>query len=323
MKLLVWGTGCGAGELIDLGIRPEDVCAFVDSFPRTKTFLGRPVIKPETLEGEDFDLLIVASRQAGAIAKQAEELGLAADKMLFLKNNWVLNDRNQCYEAAEKVLSPKVFSSAKKKPHAVRDPLWLSESSLTDRDAEDDYVRIRSLEALAGRLEKVPGAAAELGVYRGSFARCINALFPNRKLYLFDTFDGFASEEIPDNAPGLAEAHRHAGLGGIMKIMPHPEQVEIRQGIFPESLDGLEERFAFVSLDVDLEQSTLEGLRWFYPRLSPGGRIMLHDYGNPSLPGVKRALERYEAELGSAIPAVPLCDICGTIVLCAAESMDR
>lgn len=43
---------------------------------------------------------------------------------------------------------------------------------------------------------------------------------------------------------------------------------------------------------------------------------MLHDWGSPGLPGVARALERYEAEIGEKIPAVPLCDVGGTLVLC-------
>lgn len=316
MKVFVWGTGCGTGELIDMRLSAEDVCAFVDSSPGRNSFLGRPVIRPEELAASDYDLVIVTSRQSGSIAAQAEELGIAAERMLFLRNNWTLSDRNTCYSLAEKLLSDRVLSDAKRRPYPVRDPLWVDAGPLTERDIEYDYVRVRSLEAISRRLRNVSGSAAELGVYRGSFARCINALMPERKLYLFDTFEGFAEKEIPSDAPGLAEAHRYAGLESLMKKMPHPEQIEIRKGVFPDTLDGLEERFAFVSIDVDLEQSTLEGLRWFYPRLLPGGYIMLHDHGNPALPGVKRALDRFETELGAAITAVPLCDICGTLVLC-------
>ena len=101
----------------------------------------------------------------------------------------------------------------------------------------------------------------------------------------------------------------------MLKRLPHPEQAVLRPGLFPESALGLEEeRFILVSLDVDLEQSTLEGLRWFVPKMLPGGMILLHDYNNPKLPGVRRALERFEAENGS-LPAVPLCDVNGTLVI--------
>ena len=82
------------------------------------------------------------------------------------------------------------------------------------------------------------------------------------------------------------------------------------------------ERFALVSLDVDLEESTLAGLRWFYPRLNACGYLLLHDYNAPRLPGVKKALLRYEAERGQRIPAVPLCDVNGTLVLCKEHELN-
>ena len=33
MGIYVWGTGCGASELIEAGLKPEKIEAFVDSFP--------------------------------------------------------------------------------------------------------------------------------------------------------------------------------------------------------------------------------------------------------------------------------------------------
>ena len=71
-----------------------------------------------------------------------------------------------------------------------------------------------------------------------------------------------------------------------------------------------------MSLDVDFYQTTLDGLRYFWPRLEEGGYLMLHDWGSPKLPGVAMALADYEAELGCKIPAMPLCDVGGTLVLC-------
>ena len=70
-----------------------------------------------------------------------------------------------------------------------------------------------------------------------------------------------------------------------------------------------------MSLDVDFYQATLDGLRYFWPRLSPGGYIMLHDWGNPDLPQVAEAVSCYEAELGTRLAAVPICDITGTLVI--------
>ena len=101
----------------------------------------------------------------------------------------------------------------------------------------------------------------------------------------------------------------------MLSVLPHPERAVIRRGLFPQTAEGLEgERFALVSLDADLEESTLSGLRWFLPRMSAGGYLLLHDYNNPKLPGVKRALRRYEAEAGR-VRAVPISDVNGTLVI--------
>lgn len=316
MKLYVWGTGCGAGDLIDRGLDPEGVTAFLDGDSRGGSFLGRPVLPPEALRGQDFDLILVASRQAESIERQARELGFPAEKLLFLKNNWTLRDRNLAYDKAASLLPEELLTELRRPQHAVREPLWLKDSPLPERDLENDYVRLRTLEALCRRLTDVPGAAAELGVYRGAFAACINALLPERTLYLFDSFEGFDEAEAADQAAGLVEAHRNAGAERALALLPHREQAVLRKGFFPETARGLEEeRFALVSLDADLEESTLQGLRWFWPRLSPGAYLLLHDGDNPRLPGVKRALARFEAEQGVRLPAVPLCDICGTLVL--------
>ncbi len=316
MKLYVWGTGCGAGDLIDRGLDPERITAFLDGEGREGAFLGRPVLAPETLRGEDFDLILVASRRAESIARRAEELGFPGEKMLFLKNNWTLADRNSAYDKAAGLLPGELLEQLRRPQHAVREPMWLAESPLSERDLENDYVRLRSLEAICRRLAGVSGAAAELGVYRGAFAACINALLPERSLYLFDSFAGFAETEAADQAAGLVAAHQDSDEERVLALLPHRERAVIRRGFFPETARGLEaERFALVSLDADLEESTLQGLRWFWPRLNEGGSLLLHDWDNPRLPGVKRALERYEAELGRRIPGVPLCAVCGTLVL--------
>jgi len=316
MKLYIWGTGCGAGDLIDHGLDVSQVCAFLDSAPASDSFLGRPVLHPEEVKDEGTDLILVASRHVEEIASKAAKLGITADKLVFLKSNWQLCDRNRDYTAAESILDQSYLDSVRAPQHAVREPLWVSESPLTARDLENDYVRTRTLEVLCRELADVPGAAAELGVYRGGFARCINALLPERTLYLFDTFEGFDETEAKDAAAGFVQAHRNTGADRVLRLMPHPEKVIVKQGLFPASLGGLEDRFALVSLDVDLEESSLAGLRWFYPRLSPGGFLLLHDYNSPRLPGVKRALRRFEAECGQRLPAVPLCDVNGTLVLC-------
>ena len=72
----------------------------------------------------------------------------------------------------------------------------------------------------------------------------------------------------------------------------------------------------FRSSRVDFYQTTLDGLRYFWPRLEKGGYLLLHDWASSKLPGVAKALADYESETGQTIPAVPLCDVGGSLVLC-------
>jgi hypothetical protein len=56
---------------------------------------------------------------------------------------------------------------------------------------------------------------------------------------------------------------------------------------------GIEDHFCFVHLDFDLYQPTIEGLKYFYPRMVSGGIILLHDYFSKGLKGVKQAVSDY------------------------------
>ena len=314
MGIYVWGTGCGASELIGQGLDAARITAFVDSCPGGETFLGKPVLLPERLDVSDCALLIVTTRHAEAVAKRCAELEITREKLLFLKNSHDLTDRNSRCTAAVELLGEELLARLLPKQRIIPTPASLCRSGLTEQDLHNDYVRLATLELLCRRLSGVPGAAAELGVYRGFFARCINMLLPDRRLYLFDSFEGFAPEAGAGEA--FQAAHAAATVEMVLDILPHPEQVSVRPGFFPGSLDGLEERFCLVSLDVDFGQTTLDGLRYFWPRLEKGGYLLLHDWGSPALPGVAEALRRYEQELGEGIPAVPLCDVGGTLVLC-------
>lgn len=161
---------------------------------------------------------------------------------------------------------------------------------------------------------------AEVGAFRGEFAQYINEAFPDKKCYLFDTFEGFeANEALREMKDGncteaFVQAYKDTNVGTVLSRMKHLDTIEIKQGFFPESLDGMEDTFAFVSLDVDFEDSIYEGLKYFYPRMEKGGYIFVHDYIS-SLFGVEKAIDRYEAEQGEILSKMPLCDANGTLVI--------
>lgn len=312
MGIYVWGTGCGASELIRAGLKPDRIQAFLDNNPAGSLFQGRPVIRPEQMDGKDVQLLIVTARAVEDIARQCAAMGVPEHRILFLRNSARIQDRNEACDQAEILLGKQLLNRLLPRQLLVTQPACLENRIL--KEEENDPVRLWTLELLCRRLEGVPGETAELGVYRGQFARCINRLLPGRKLHLFDSFSGFSPEECPEGA--FQEAHRNTSMEQVRQILPHPEQVCFHPGFFPASVGNFEGRFCLVSLDVDFGPSTLAGLRWFWPRLNPGGYLLLHDWGNPRLPQVARALNRFQEETGQTLPGVPLPDLGGTLVLC-------
>lgn len=120
-------------------------------------------------------------------------------------------------------------------------------------------------------------AVAEGGVFQGEFAKEINACFPNQKLYLFDTFEGFDKRDVDKEEDVTMEGLRVNHLNDtsvdlVLSKLSNPENAIIRKGFFPETAQGLEDtKYFFVNLDFDLYQPILEGLRFFMPRLQVGG----------------------------------------------------
>lgn len=168
--------------------------------------------------------------------------------------------------------------------------------------------------------KQIPGCIAELGVYKGDLACRLNALFPKHTLYLFDTFEGFDFRDIRKehkmNYSGAREGDfSDTSDAAVLARLPYPFQAVIRKGYFPDTACGLEDiRYALVSLDADLYAPVFSGLQYFYPRLSKGGMILLHDYNNERFRGVKQAVDDYEKEYGDLF-LIPLCDLHGSAVI--------
>ena len=203
----------------------------MESKPVSADFLSRPVLTPEAVPVPDCDLMIVTTRHVEDITEKCADLGIPAERCLFLKNSVSLRDRNDASrETAYQVWGEALAETLLTPHHIVPTPGQLRDTRLTGQERENDYVRMGTLELLCRRLADVPGAAAELGVYRGQFARCLNRLLPDRTLYLFDSFQGF------DNAAGAGEAiqaaHEKTSAEQVLAVMPSPERVVLKPGFF-------------------------------------------------------------------------------------------
>ena len=190
-----------------------------------------------------------------------------------------------------------------------------------DIDPEVESERLLTLKYVATEIDRrdVVGNVAEAGVMCGYFARHLHNAFPDRNLHLFDTFTGFNKDELNvDRAQFLTNKHdysmfNNASIEKVKAVLP---DAYYHVGLFNDTkYDVSDEIFCFVSLDMDLYTPTLQGLEFFYPRLSDGGYIFLHDYNHPDdFYGVKSAVYKYEEMYGS-LHLVPLPDYSGTVVI--------
>ena len=184
-----------------------------------------------------------------------------------------------------------------------------------------DYVRLATLELVAHEIieNNVPGAIAELGVSSGEFAKHIGTCFPDRKFYLFDTFEGFDDRdckiEQERGHKSLYQKFEVNDIRTVLKKIPQSNRCIVRKGYFPESatVEKIDDVFSFVSIDADLFQPVYEGLKFFYPKLSPGGYIFIHDYNQSWYTGAKEAVQKFCKE--SEIGFVPLTDYGGTAII--------
>ncbi len=139
--------------------------------------------------------------------------------------------------------------------------------------------------------ERISGAFAEVGVWRGNTSRLIHLQAPHRTLHLFDTFKGFPSSDLENAKPTDAIRFRETSVEAVKSHLGNAENVVFHVGRFPDTAEALrEEIFSLVLLDLDIYKPTLAALDFFYPRMSRGGYCFIHDYNSPeSDAAIKRA----------------------------------
>lgn len=283
MDIIIFGTGnYGKMFMRHCEMSKEyNVVAAVDNCCGAEEIIewrGVKLVNPKNIDQFDFDKIFITVsclRIAKEMKNQLKEFGIS-------ENNIV------CICESKELLS----------------------SVLAFSKYDESDVRVNWVKAFAKFAEdqKMSGNVAECGVNRGDFSMHINQFFANKKLYMFDTFEGFSKadieieREIADPA-FLKSTFNQVGCFNdtsvdlVLNRMPHKEQCVIKKGYFPDTTVGLEnEKFCFVNLDMDLYKPQLDGLRFFYDRMVNGGVILLHDYYPPELPGVKMAVDEFLSE---------------------------
>jgi O-methyltransferase len=152
---------------------------------------------------------------------------------------------------------------------------------------------------------KVPGAVVEFGCYAGTTSLFIRRLLDergesaDRAFHVYDSFEGLPEKSIADQS--AAGADFMAGKLTVRKKaflrQFHAANLQppiVHKGWFDELTDAdVPEQIAFAFLDGDFYGSILRSLILVWPKLAPGGMVLIDDYQRAELPGAERAVRDY------------------------------
>jgi len=167
----------------------------------------------------------------------------------------------------------------------------------------------------------IPGAFAECGVWRGgSVVAMILTLqeqgVTDRDIYLYDTFEGMTAPTEVDTSPldpPAMETWKEAEAKGgraweyyfdrevfnedmvrenVLSTGYPTERVHFVRGKVEDTIPGtVPDRLALLRLDTDWYESTHHELVHLYPLVTPGGVLIIDDYGHWD--GSRRAVDEY------------------------------
>ncbi len=172
--------------------------------------------------------------------------------------------------------------------------------------------RLNNLRELTARalVENVPGHFIETGVWRGGCCLLMKAVLEaygarERRVYVADSFAG-----LPRPKPDLYPADRKDRLYQRDELRVPVEEVRANfakygllddhviflEGLFQETLPRFEEsQLALIRLDGDMYESTTVALQALYPKVAPGGFIIIDDYG--AVAACKQAVTDFRQQL--------------------------
>ena len=158
--------------------------------------------------------------------------------------------------------------------------------------------RLYILWSLAWNAVQLQGDFLECGVYKGGTARML-AEFLGRnartgvQLHLFDTFEGMPETDRE------VDVHRkgdfsNTSLARVKQVVGRNEIVQFHPGWIPETFRGISDGpVAMAHVDVDIFRSVWDCCEWIYPRLQVGGVMVFDDYGFPTCPGARKAVDEF------------------------------
>lgn len=184
--------------------------------------------------------------------------------------------------------------------------LWLSTAHTMIGKYRMDNVRF-CIESVLNN--NVPGDVIETGVWRGGATIWMRAILKahgvtDRTVWVADSFEGLPvpnATEYPADAGDRHHEHEELAISleQVQANFSHygllDDQVRFLKGWFRDTLPKAPiEQLAVVRLDGDMYESTMDGLNNLYHKLSPGGFLIVDDYG--AVPACAQAVEDFRKQ---------------------------
>ena len=168
---------------------------------------------------------------------------------------------------------------------------------------------------------RIPGDVVECGVWRGGSMMAVASVLQeqpglSRHLWLYDTYEGMTAPTAEDRDSWgagadsqLAEQDRDdprsvwcvSQLEEVQHNLQQTGYAEAQMSFVKGPVEStipeqVPDQIALLRLDTDWYSSTKHELEHLYPRLAPGGVLIIDDYGHWN--GCRQAVDEYFAEAG-------------------------
>jgi hypothetical protein len=205
----------------------------------------------------------------------------------------------------------------------VRDPQFDAAYRRGVRAAKNDYgIQWRTHIALwaAFTASKLPGDFVECGVNWGFLSSAIMEYLNwnqiGKTFYLLDTFNGIDEQLLTDQerAAGAAQASRRSlargryvsNVDSVRQNFSEWRNVKVIQGAVPGTLPQVPaERVAYLHIDMNCATPEIAAFEFFWPKLVPGGMVLLDDYGFNSHEAQKQAMDECAQARGVMVASLP------------------
>lgn len=155
-----------------------------------------------------------------------------------------------------------------------------------------------------------PGDFVEMGCYKGDTSLCLAEVLAEagkgaeelraaKKLWIYDSFEGLPEKQQQDESV-LGKEFKGGELFVTKREVKERflraglKLPQIKKAWFSElKAEDLPSEIALAFLDGDFYESIKESLDLVADKMSKNGIIMVHDYHNPALPGVKKAVDEW------------------------------